>query len=503
MFLLLLMFANIDISLKKQDLSTKKYEKTSSSLILKVFPSLGEENAEQVSKSLKLLIKNRMIFSSISLMISVIVLIGGVMGTILLVKQNYLISEQTERLDTQNDLFKQQNSQIDTQNILISTQSNYLRAQNDLLNRQNSLLDAQNSLFNVQNKKVEYQSELLNEQVKETQIQSNLQDATRISSLVFLMSNILDEVSNEKRAQSGQNTEHGYRISDDLIGRIIALSRSLRPYKLLENKDLSKRLLSPERGQLFISLMYAGLDTVSLGKIFAEANFSYSDIGSIRLENKFLKNVNLSNSYFPESSFINIDCSSCNLTGAVATQTVFFNTNFDSANFSGAHLTGSAFTLTSFNKTIFSGASIYATNYQLTKFTDVDLSDLNMEFVWLKNVSFNNCLSWFTNFNGSKFTNVDFLNTSLQGSKYQNAFLVGTNFVESDLIETDFSGATVTQCNFKNVCVMKQEWLKIKEEEIHKNSDRLLQKYKVIKGPNSKKILNAEVACPFIIVEKQ
>ena len=56
-----------------------------------------------------------------------------------------------------------------------------------------------------------------------------------------------------------------FKVSDRLRGRIAAVSRSLRPYVfLLDNGDTSQVPLSPERGQLLLALVQAGVDMEDL-----------------------------------------------------------------------------------------------------------------------------------------------------------------------------------------------------------------------------------------------
>lgn len=136
---------------------------------------------------------------------------------------------------------------------------------------------------------VAYKANGLVQQQNQYIIEQNvLQESARRSALVFELSSILDEIDEElddagieKGAiqTRGKNDEAGskpiegrprrrdidnpplYRLSARLTGRIVALSRSLRPYRFLDdNGVLQEKSLSPERAQLLLSLMDSGID---------------------------------------------------------------------------------------------------------------------------------------------------------------------------------------------------------------------------------------------------
>ncbi|HMX39511.1 MAG TPA: hypothetical protein PKD78_04255, partial [Saprospiraceae bacterium] len=120
-------------------------------------------------------------------------------------------------------------------------------------------------LYN-QNKLLTQQNELVRQQNKRLDQQTYLQEAERRSSLIFLMGNILDALNQELRADIGAP---GVRdLSPQLIGRVIALSNSLRPYRYLGTDSLVTRELSPERGHLLLSIISSQIDPGSLRRIY-------------------------------------------------------------------------------------------------------------------------------------------------------------------------------------------------------------------------------------------
>ena len=104
------------------------------------------------------------------------------------------------------------------------------------------------------------------------------------------MSNILDKVDEEIREQKLKSK---YRLSKPLINRIVALSKAFRPYRMMEGDTLSKKLVSPERGQLFIALMENNLDSLTQQTIASNGDFSYAVIGEINLKRAILSDAKL------------------------------------------------------------------------------------------------------------------------------------------------------------------------------------------------------------------
>jgi len=147
-----------------------------------------------------------------------------------------------------------------------------------------------------------------------------------------LMSNIMDKVAEELKSHHNDNR----KLSDELIGRIVSLSQTMRPYRYLENDKLIEKPLSPERGQLLYSLVNSFLNDETMDKIFAKADFSYADLQGANLSNTYLRRANLVNSSFPKASFKNAFLegalfTNANLMGAVFDNATLLNVQFDSA----------------------------------------------------------------------------------------------------------------------------------------------------------------------------
>ena len=107
------------------------------------------------------------------------------------------------------------------------------------------------------------QNELLNNQNTLIQRQMSLEEASRRSALILLMSNILDKVDREIEEQKRTNPRDSvFTLSKSLIGQIVALSHSFKPYRYLEGDSLISKPLSPERGQLLITLTRLPLPSI-------------------------------------------------------------------------------------------------------------------------------------------------------------------------------------------------------------------------------------------------
>lgn len=191
------------------------------------------------------------------------------------------------------------------------------------------VMAVQTLILNVQNDKLEAQNQLILNQNKRLDQQINLEEGNRRSSFIFLMSNIMDKVDEELKSHHNNNR----KLSDELIGRIVSLSQTLRPYRYLENDKLIAKHLSPERGQLLFSLVNSLLHEETMDKIFAKADFSYADLQGANLSNSYLKGVKLKNSSFLDANFQNAF-----LEGAI-----FTNANLTGADFENADLLGVQF----------------------------------------------------------------------------------------------------------------------------------------------------------------
>lgn len=173
-----------------------------------------------------------------------------------------------------------------------------------------------------QNKLFEHQNYRLDQQ-------TYLQEAERRSSLIFLFSNILDKIDDELKSENNPDR----KLSNQLIGRIIALSEAFKPYKYLEQDSLIIEELSPERGQLLLALVNSDIAKSSFNKIIARANLSYADLRGTDLNDIDLSDARLEKANFQKASLIN-----ANFSGAMLKESSFFDSNCRLADFKAAYL---------------------------------------------------------------------------------------------------------------------------------------------------------------------
>lgn len=207
------------------------------------------------------------------------------------------------------------------------------------------------------------QNELLKKQNNRLDQQTYLQEAERRSSLVFLFSNIMDAINLEISSDYKQN---GVRdLSPQLTGRIIALANRLKPYYYLQGDSLIKEQLSPERGQLLLTLVESKLSDSTFQIIKERANFSYSDLSQsnlsgldlsyINLSNSNMEGVNLSKTKLIASNFANSNLRKANFTNVDIQESNFENANMENVNLRGSFGVSPIFTETNLTKANYQG----------------------------------------------------------------------------------------------------------------------------------------------------
>lgn len=258
-----------------------------------------------------------------------------------------------------------------------------------------------------QNKLLTQQNALLERQSVRLDQQTYLQEADRRSSLIFLMGNLLDAMDKELKADVGQP---GIRdISPQLIGRVIALSKSLRPYRYLAGDSLVVREISPERGQLLLSLVTSQIDNTSIRRIFQAADFSYADMSGAVLSSEYLSGINLAFADLSGAVLDETDLSRANLSNAVLVNAIFAHANLREAR-------------------------LRESNLENAYFDSADLQNAN-------------CYA-----------------ANLRGAKLNGANLNNTHFSQADLNLADLSGALLSKTHFEgasldSTIVNEMDWL--------------------------------------------
>jgi uncharacterized protein YjbI with pentapeptide repeats len=336
--------------------------------------------------------------------------------------QTQFIQRQLGQIDTQNLYIEEQIKQASIQNRLVTAQNELFTQQNikidaqtDLMERQTGQIDTQNLYIIEQIRQASIQNRLVTAQNKRLDQQTNLQEAERRSSLVFLFSNVMDAVDRELKERNNKQR----KLSKQLIGRIIALSASLKPYKYLTEGDtLTSVLLSPERGQLLIRLVESDLDSVTYLNIFRKANFEYADLKRANLSSAKLRDANLSSANLSSANL-----SSANLRGA----------NLRNANLSDANL---------------SDANLRNANLSFANLSFANLSAANLRFVNLSaaNLSAANLRS--SNLRNADLMYADLSSANLRSANLSFAYLRDANLSGADLSDADLRDAKTDELNF-------------------------------------------------------
>ncbi len=254
-------------------------------------------------------------------------------------------------------------------------------------------------LYN-QNKLLTQQNELMRHQTKRLDQQTYLQEAERRGSLIFLMGNILDALNQELRYDLG--TPGVRDLSPQLIGRIIALSNSLRPYRYLDGDSLIAHELSPERGHLLLSIISSEIDRGSLRRIYRSADFSSADLRNAVLSGEYFEGINLANANLNGATLDDANLSSANLSGAEMNeaimpratlrdarfrQTQMRNVNLAFADLSRANFAGADLSRATLNGANLNGAHFNKTQLQKSNWTGATLSRTTLEFALLDSVT--------------------------------------------------------------------------------------------------------------------
>lgn len=263
-----------------------------------------------------------------------------------------------------------------------------------LIYNQNKLLTQQNALLQAQNIRLDQQT--------------YLQEADRRSSLIFLMGNLMDAIDRELKNDVGQP---GVRdLSPQVIGRVIALSKSLRPYRYLDTDSLVKRELSPERGQLLIALINSQIDNSSLQRMFLSADFSNADLKGAVLSGEYMAGIQLSGADLTDAVLDETNLSQANLSGAELQHIVLARANLTRARFRDADL----------HHAIFDGADLQGAN-----FYQADLSEAKLNGADLRGAHFTKANLRFSDLSGAQIAGV-----SLEAALLDSAVVYEYNWLD-------------------------------------------------------------------------
>jgi hypothetical protein len=269
------------------------------------------------------------------------------------------------------------------------------------------------------------QNEKLDDQNRRIEQQTFLQEAERRSSLVFLFDNVLDKLDDELKSNPIQR-----KLSPQLIGRIVSLSKALKPYRFLDGDTLTTKASSPERGQLLISLITSKLHVGTYEQIFTSADFSYATIEGVNLDAAMLRNVNLAHSHLENISLVGADLSFANLSHSKLINIRAYQ--------NGTPPKGAKFNFTNFFNTEILKSDLSASVFEHTNFTQTILRTTFLRESFLKETEFLNTKLDSIHFEGTTFLKTNFkqnnTNLLLDKSLFEKSKMDTSTFASLRLI---------------------------------------------------------------------
>ena len=241
------------------------------------------------------------------------------------------------------------------------------------------------------------QNELLQNQNQLIKNQMSLEEASRRGALVMLMSNIFDKVDREIEAQREKMIEDKkvvtdstkFKLSQSLIGQIAALSQAFKPYRFMDGDELIEEPLSPERGQLLITICGLPLDTLILENIFEKSNFEYADLGEAKLKRANLRDINLSYANLEGADISYTNLNYAQLYGANLFGVNLFMANLEEANLVGTDLRNSSLSKANLQRTDLQKSDLRYSSFGSVNFSRANLSEANMYGAFLGKANLN------------------------------------------------------------------------------------------------------------------
>ena len=257
---------------------------------------------------------------------------------------------------------------------------------------------------------------------------TELAEALRIGNLVFLMTNVLDEVGEELKTGPKRT------LSQGTISKLAALSYSFKPYKWIEADNKSKAQYSPERGLLLLSLLNLNIDSSSFSKIkknvtflqagLGDADLRGADLSGINLEKSFLRNADLRRADLNNARLNNAFLWGANLEGAILNAAEIVNADLRWAELNGAEL----------EKTNLVGSNMTCAKIRQADLQGADLSWTKMNGIHFKSSDLTQAKLIGTDLKRANFSHADLTNASLKFSDLGDAIFTEANFTGTDIL---------------------------------------------------------------------
>jgi len=259
---------------------------------------------------------------------------------------------------------------------------------------------------------------LFEEQNRKLDTQNYLMEAERRASLMFELTSILEQIQKEIDKPNNvalNRKDNKVTISDYTKGRIVALSRSLRPYRFLTLPRDSSSLLSLGNEN---DIYQASEEKSSFSYVFLKGLGALPSVDGPRLIEKDMS---------PERGqlLLSLHKSNINLGDVISGFPDFSRSVYD----------GSELAFTDVSNIYFTGSSARKTDFTNTNFSNANLGD------------------------------VDFTNSELSGANFTGCICINTTFVEIDNFTgtilsnpRNYIGSDFTGSNFEGAVVPDKDW---------------------------------------------
>lgn len=369
-----------------------------------------------------------------------------------------------------------------------------------ILWNQTDIFEKQTDIFKEQTNIINEQKLLLEDQNKKIEIQARLEDANRRNNLVFLMDNVLNRVHDELKDSTNKDST----LSKPLLARIQALGQGFQPYKYInyELKDSKQRdslgltkLLSPERGQLLLSLANSDIGEKTMLLICKNTPFNRAYLQSARLNGAYLREANLFRADLSGKTdlsgadlrYANLvganlsgadlskkaDLSSADLRDAKLTRADMRDVDLTWADLTDVDLIGA-----DLRDAILNRADLTRANLTGVFLTDADLQRAILADAVLKNAD----LSGKVDLRAANLTGADLTGAYLTDANLTWADLIEANLRKADLRGTILKSAKISKIKSMDSCkVHRKDWLVyIKDSLKLEGADILQKKYKIV-----------------------
>lgn len=320
------------------------------------------------------------------------------------------------------------------------------------------ILVIQTVLLYNQNAKIDIQNERIETQNFRVEQQTHLAEGARRSTQMFIMGEVLKDINDELKGKpKGKRT-----LSKTLHGRIQALAAAMKPYRYLEGDSLIKESISPERGQLLISLLAADIDSISfLENVLKKCDFSKSDLRKTNLRAKNLSYANLDNA---------------NLNLAILDDVNLSETKLNFADLSFASLTGSDLSYVELDFANLYQAGLNFANLYESKLRYAELSYADLTYSTIINAMFIE----------SNLQHADLSASNLMNTSFRNSNLKDATFKDANLTRADFRGTVLTGADLRNITALdsvkvdRYDWLTyIKDSLKLRGAEQVFKDYRV------------------------